>query len=187
MMTETDEYILEAIKASVWSGFYSPEDVDQMIDDLLEDDADEAFLRAAVEPEFEKKAEQEKHWPEETDCDRLDKAFSALEAQGVLALHNAGYTMSEGHQEAFEIMQDRGTDSFIAYCFYHGQDIDRALAGDGLWIAFDHVNGDVPEKIDVGNTVQSTLKNAGFDVEWDGNTNKRIHITGFDWKRRGHP
>jgi hypothetical protein len=170
MMTESDEYILEAIKALVWSGFYSPEDVDQMIDDILEDDADEAFLHAAVAPEFKKKAEEEKHWPETTDCDRLDMAFSTLEAQGILALHNPGLTMSDGHEEAFEIMQDRGTDSFIGYCFYHGQDMDRALTGYGLWIAFDHIKGDVPEKLDIGNTVKAALQNAGFEVEWDGSS-----------------
>jgi hypothetical protein len=185
-MTDTDEYILDAIKAWVWSGFYSPTDVDEMIDDILEDDADEAFLRAAIQPEFEKKAEQEKHWPRETDCDRLDAAFSALETQGILALQNAGYTMGDGHQEAFEIMQDRGRGDFIGYCFYHGQDVERAVAGEGLMIAFDHVDGDVPEKVALGNTVKSTLEKAGFDVEWNGNPDKRISIPKFDWKRRGN-
>ena len=58
-MSETDEYILNAIKNWVWSGFYSPDEVDSMIDDILEDDADEAMLRAAVALEFEKKAAAE--------------------------------------------------------------------------------------------------------------------------------
>jgi hypothetical protein len=95
--------------------------------------------------------------------------------------------MSEGHQEAFEIMQDRGNNNFIGYCFYHGQDVERAVVGGGLMIAFDHVNGDVPEKITVANIVISVLQSAGFEVEWDGTPNKRIDIPNFDWKRRGHP
>jgi hypothetical protein len=55
-MSEADEYILNAIDNWVWSGFYSPDEADAMIDDILEDDADEAMLRAAVAPEFERKA-----------------------------------------------------------------------------------------------------------------------------------
>jgi hypothetical protein len=39
-MSETDEYILDTIKIWVWSGFYSPSDVEEMIADVLEDDAD---------------------------------------------------------------------------------------------------------------------------------------------------
>lgn len=38
-MNETDEYILNAIKNWVWSGFYSPHEVDAMIDDILEGEA----------------------------------------------------------------------------------------------------------------------------------------------------
>lgn len=186
-MTDSDKYVLDAIKAWVWSGFYSPADVDEMIDDILEGGEDEDFLRAAVKPEFENKAEQEKLWPAETDCNRLDAAFSALETYKVLALHNAGYSMSDGHQEAFEVMQDRGKNNFIGYCFYHGQDVEHALAGHGLMIAYDSVTNDVTEMLKIGEMVVSVLQTAGFEVEWDGNPQKRINIPNFDWKRRGHP
>jgi len=47
-MSETDEYILNAIRNWVWSGFYEPKEVDSMIDDILEDDAEEDMFRAAV-------------------------------------------------------------------------------------------------------------------------------------------
>jgi hypothetical protein len=42
-MSETDAYILNAIREWFWCGFYSPTDVDEMINDILEDDADEAL------------------------------------------------------------------------------------------------------------------------------------------------
>ena len=51
-MSETDDYILQTIRTWVWSGFYSPDQVDEMIDDLLEDDSNETMLRAAIGPEF---------------------------------------------------------------------------------------------------------------------------------------
>ena len=87
-MNDTDEYILNAIKLQVWSGFSSPDDVQQMIDDILEDDADEPFLRSQVAPEFERKANAEKSWPKETDCDRLDRAFNVLNSNGIIAVRH---------------------------------------------------------------------------------------------------
>jgi len=35
-MSNTNEYILNAIKNWVWSGFYSPDQVEALIDDILE-------------------------------------------------------------------------------------------------------------------------------------------------------
>lgn len=100
-MNQTDEYILNAIKNWVWSGFYDPDEVDSMIDDILEDDGDEAMLRAVVAPEFDKKTAEEASWPDTTDCDRLDQAFAELNSRGIISLHNAGYTMSDRHRRRF--------------------------------------------------------------------------------------
>jgi hypothetical protein len=63
-MNDTEKYILDAIKTWVWSGFYDADEVNAMIDDILEGDADEAFLRSTVVPEFEKKSAAETSWPE---------------------------------------------------------------------------------------------------------------------------
>lgn len=184
-MSDIDQYILDAIKTFVWSGFYSPADVQQAIGDLLEEGADEAMLRAHVLPEFERKAQAELAWEPETDCDRLDAAFEALEEQGILALHNAGNTMSDGHEDAAAILEESGSANFIGYCFYHGQDVERALSGGGLLIAFDHIEGDVPEKATIGEAVQAALEAEGLATEWNGDPETRINLPDFEWKRRG--
>ncbi|MHC4401281.1 MAG: DUF6891 domain-containing protein [Planctomycetota bacterium] len=183
-MTETDKYILDSIRKWVWSGFYSPAEADCMIDDILEEDADEKMLREAVAPEFAKKREAEKGWPDVTDCDRLDAVFDALEKRGVLCLHNAGYTMSDGHEDALEVLSGQPKGKFFGYSFYHGQDVERAIDGGGLMLAFDHVDGDVPDKVEVGVAMKEELEKAGFILEWDGTSQKRINIPSFDWKRR---
>jgi len=95
-MSETDDYVLDCIKTWVWSGFYGPDDIQEMIGDVLERDADEAMLQAAVESELAAKAVAEKTWPRVTDCDRLDAVFAELDRGSVIALQNAGYTMSDG-------------------------------------------------------------------------------------------
>ncbi|MDB5331472.1 MAG: hypothetical protein JWP03_2623 [Phycisphaerales bacterium] len=156
-----------------------------MIDDMLEEDADESMLRSAVVPEFEKKAAAELEWPRSTDCDRLDEVFDALNARGVVALQNAGYTSSDGIADSFEIVHKRGRDVCKGYCFYHGQDLDRVVNGKGLWLAFGDLENDKDGKTAIGNLVKETFESFGFEVEWDGNPERRLRIPKLDWRRRG--
>lgn len=184
-MDDTTKYIHDSIKLWVWSGFYSPSEVDSMIDDILEEGADEGFLRRLVAPEFVAKREAERGWPACTDCDRLDQAFRALDEMGILALQNAGNTMSDGHSDAAEALEEKGRNKYFGYCFYHGQDLERAVDGGGLMIAFDHVDGDVPEKQKVGVAVVAELERAGLKCDWGEDVNTRVCIPRFDWKKRG--
>lgn len=181
---EVDGYILDLIRVGVWSGFYTPEEVHGIIDDVLEEGATEEMLRAAVEPEFEKKSAAEKSWPAVTDCDRLTAAFDRLNARNVLCLPNAGHTMSDGHVDAYEALSNRPGHSYFGYCFYHGQDLEQAVKGQGLMLAYDHVEGDVPDKLLVGLAIKEEMECAGFSVEWDGKTSSRINLPFIDWKQR---
>jgi hypothetical protein len=98
-MSKTVDYVLGCIKTWVWSGFYGRGDIQEMIGDVLEHDADEAMLRAAVESELAAKATAEKTWPRVADCNRLDAVFAEHDRGGVISLQNAGYTMSYGCSE----------------------------------------------------------------------------------------
>lgn len=183
-MNETDQYILDSIKTWVWSGFYTPEEVDEMIDDILEDDADEDFLRAQVVPEFERKLAEEASWPAKTDCDCLDTAFETLNSSGIIALQNAGYTMSDGLSDVSEVLHQRGLSGIKGYCFYHGQDLERAVFGGGLMIAFGSLDDHKTSKAEVGAAVKKTLEDQGLQVEWNGDAQTRLNIPNIDWKRR---
>ena len=183
-MNEVNQYILDTIKTHVWGGFDTPDDIQEVISDLLEEGADEEMLRESVSFEFKKKLEAEKTWPSVTDLDRLKSVFQTLESNGILCLHNAGYTMSDGHEDSNEALSSYPKGQFFGYCFYHGQDLERVVSGGGLMLAYDHIDGDVPEKIKVAQTMQQELEKAGFTLEWDGTTNQRINIPKFDWKHR---
>lgn len=183
-MNDTEQYILDSIRTWVWSGFYTPEEVDERITDILEDDADEAMLRAAVAPEYARKEKAEASWPARTDCDRLDDAFESLNASGVIALHNAGYTMSDGLAEVSEELHQRGRHGVKGYCFYHEQDVERAVSGEGLNIAFGALNDDAGAKAEAGGLVRDELKLQGIHVEWNGDPEERLLLPAFDWKRR---
>lgn len=183
-MNETDKYILNAIHKWVWSGFYSPEEVDHMIDDILEDDANETMLRDAVDPEFSKFEEAQSTWPKVTDCDRLKAVFAALDKRGVLCLDNAGYELSDGHTEAFEVLSKQPGQKYFGYCFYHGQDVEGALAGYGLHLAFEHIDHNSSDTLKVGTLVREELERASIPLEWNGTSCMRIYLPKFDWKNR---
>ena len=183
-MNQINQHILDAIKVHVWGGFETADDVQDLISDLLEDGADEDMLRASVASEFMKKAQAEKTWPQITDVDRLEGVFQTLKNGGILCLHNAGYTISDGHEDANEALSEYSKDQFFGYCFYHGQDLERAVTSGDLMLAYDHVQGDVPEKIEVAQAIRRELEKAGFIIDWDGTANQRIKIPKFDWKRR---
>jgi len=182
-MNETERYILEVIRRAVWSGFYSAERVQAIIDDVLEEGADEDMLRAAVAPEFEKKAAAEVSWPDTTDCDRLDKAFKAAAATGFAAIQNAGYTMSDGLTDVRELGQ-RSKKKLSFYCFYHGQDVEGAVDGGSLFIAFGSLSNDDNAKQKAGRRLVGILRDVGLEVDWDGDAEQRIRLPSFDWKRR---
>ena len=186
-MSESTEYILGLIKTHVWSGFYSEADVYRMIEDVLDEDADEALLRAAVLPEFRRKRQAEAAWPAMTDCDRLDDAFAELNGGGVIALHNTGMTMSDGRDEVGQALHERGRSGIKGYCFYHGQDLERAVNGSGLLIAFGDLDAITEQKKAIGEQVKACLERHGFEVEWDGDPEERLAIPRLDWKRRGQP
>lgn len=183
-MNEVNQYILDTIKVHVWGGFDAADEIQEVISDLLEEGADEKLLRESVSIEFKKKFEAENFWPQVTDIDRLENVFQVLNSNGILCLHNAGYTMSDGHEDSSNALRSYPKGKFFGYCFYHGQDLERAISGGGLMLAYDHVDGDVPEKIKVAQTMQQELEKAGFILDWDGTTNQRINIPQFDWKHR---
>lgn len=183
-MNESDEVALNMIRTWVWSGFYDADEVQEMLGDLLEDASTESILRAAVDPEFTKKRAAEKSWPEETDCDRLDAAFADLSDAGIVALHNAGDTTSDGISDVAEVLHSLGRDGIRGYCFYHGQDVERAVSGGGLNLAFGDVNDDPAKSADVATAIQRVLEQHRFQVEWDSDVGTRLKIPNFDWKRR---
>lgn len=183
-MNENEQYIFDAIKSWVWSGFYSEAEMKEMVYDILEENCDEQMLLKSIGPELTKKIESEKFWPETTDYEKLHKVFYELHEYGVCALHNAGYTMSEGYSDVSEVVSDAPADHYRSYCFYHGQDVESAVVGNGLMIAFGSLSDAEEESKKAGEFVVEKLKSNGFSIEWDGSTKNRIFIPSFIWQKR---
>ena len=183
-MNKSERYVYEAIKNWVWSGFYNEADIQEMMDDILDGDCDEKMLLSLVSKEFELKKSEEANWPGETDYDRLAKAFDKLHEEGVCALHNAGYTMSGGLEAVTEAVAQASARRYRSYCFYHSQDMERAIKGNGLYLAFGSLDGDETLSVEVGKAIVSALQANELEVEWNGGTKDRIFLPKITWQKR---
>lgn len=181
---EYDESIEEDIRVRVWSGFYTLSDVLSMIEDSDESHGDRKRLEEFARSEFQAKRDAEATWPEVTDCDRLDEAFESLESLGIIALHNAGLTMSDGISDVSEALALDESDEFIGYCFYHEQDVGRAIDGHGLNLAYGDLADTESGKREIGELVKAELERHGFAVEWDGKPETRLDLPKIVWQRR---
>jgi hypothetical protein len=186
-VTEAD--VLRWIRSCVWSGEYDREEVAILIGEQLGtgDEVDPDWLDKAIRREFAAKRKAEKTWPKVTDCDRLERAFGALEGQGVIALHMAGFTQSEGLAEVEEEYRDAGgkKSNYAGHCFYTEQDLQGALDGGDLYIGFGHLSGNDARGVEVGQLVRAALEHEGLKVKWDGTIGRRLYLKGFRWQRRG--
>lgn len=148
---------------------------------------DPALVEAEVDRAIDALETEEENWPPITDFDRLLSAFAELNQRGVLALVDAGYTQSDGYgdfQDALEMHAD--AKSVIGYCFYHGQDAEHAVDGEGLFLAFGptHPRDEATQGAAIGSIVREELERAGLQVEWSGTFSKRICLPAFVWQRR---
>ncbi|RBP47708.1 hypothetical protein DES53_101507 [Roseimicrobium gellanilyticum] len=181
-------YANQQIVHYVWAGFHSSEDIERtLLEDVFQPgDLDADWVRAGIDREFAKKLEQQIDWPEKTDCDRLDEVFAELEGQQLIALQNAGYTQSDGMEDMSEIWHERGAEKsgVVGYCFYHGQDLERVVKGEPLYLTYGDIAGDDARGVVIGELICRVLERHGFTTNWDRNIKTRMHIAGIDWKRR---
>jgi hypothetical protein len=178
----------EFIRHYVWAGEHDPEEVFIIIDEE-EFDGDEEqhpWLRDAINREFKKKRKAEKTWPKVTDWDRLDQLFQSLRAEGILAEHDAGFTKQDGWDTVLGLYKEEGgrRSDITGLCFYTSQDMEGAMEGGGLWLAYGHVSGDGRKGRAVGNRLREACEGAGFTVEWDGSVRTRLLLKNFRWQRR---
>ena len=183
-MNEEEVYLAEQIKSLVWSGFHDRRSVHACLDDLLDGDVDEAMLRALIDEEMHQKRAQEKDWPAQTDCDRLDAVFADLNGAMVIALQNAGYTTDEAHADVGELYAQRPDGTYRGYCFYHGQDLERAVAGEGIMLAFGDMQDTDAGKAAIAALIIDTLQRHGFAADWNGSVRTRINVPHLHWQRR---
>ena len=189
------EHIAAALDVSVRSGYGTFDEVRERVVDHVRTcfsceeprtvDAEIVHFEALLRREWEAQRQLEASWSGSTTNDRLDAAFEALAQQGIVALQDAGYTMSDGWEDIHEAR--RRVDGAWGGVFFHRQDVERAVDGRGLMLAFGaFARGDdhEPQSLRLGREVCKVLAAHDIATEWDGTLQKRIAIPPFAWQKR---
>lgn len=182
--------IRQHLEREVRSGFADLDTLAHDAGEILSDDAEpddiEAFARRALQDILIDYRAEQKRWPAITDCDRLDGAFEELETRGIVARQNFSCCGTCGCGEIGEEMENasnNGGSEVRGYTFYHMQDTERAIEGDGIYLYYGSTAEGEAEALEIAREIQDTLQRYGLNVDWDGTYAKRIGVA-LDWKRR---
>lgn len=180
-------WLREAFAHWACSG-YAPdllEEVEERLEDLLGAPPDRSLvgeMRALARTALEERRAAEAQWSEPTTNDRLSEAFADLEDRGIVALEDAGYTLADGWEDARaaadEFPEARGA------VFFHGQDVERGVRGEGLHLAFGAFSGGDAAAVAVGREVVEVLARHGLHPAWTGSAAARIELPPFPWQKR---
>ena len=185
--------VLDEMRADIQSrvarGFETPDEiVESAVDVFSAEAASEDLLGPAGEYTVDAISAQlgrESEWPAETDCDRLNQAFDALEAADIVARQDfscCGTCGSAEMQDEMAEVADSGAE-VRGYAFYHGQDTESAAAGDNLFLAYGSRVPTEEASLGIGHEIIATLSRFGFSPVWSGSLAQRILVP-ITWQRR---
>ncbi len=192
-MTENEEFIFKSIYEQIRKGFLSIEEIEENVIEEIEDNefGDEISKEWAINiirEEYDILIQESNTWEAQTDTSKLILAFNKLCKENIISLHNAGYTSSDGHYECVEVERELRKEGKRSdgYCFYHEQDLNRAIVPENpsLMIAFQKVDNSNDEvTIAIGKRIVKVLEEFGFKVEWNKTAARKIEIINFSWKK----
>ena len=190
-MSEDQQFIFDSIYTQVRSGFYSLEDIQNNIieeieDNGFEDEISEDWAYKQINAVNEELLKESESWGENTQTNRLIAACDELAESKIIALHYTGYTMDDGEYEVIEVERtlNDNNEKSEGYCFYHGQDLERAVRGEGLNISFQKINNesDVVSK-EIAKKIVAVLEKHDLKVDWNGKASSKILLPEFKWQR----
>ena len=191
VMTEADiARVLERIEVEVRCGYRGEgEIIDEFRHRLEHWEGWTAEHVAQFATELERRLgeqrELEATWTDVTDNDRIDRAFEQLLTLGIVAEQDAGGTLSDGWSIVGELSEDYP--GAWGATFFHRQDVERGVAGEGLMLAFGAF-AEGPEhaekSIALARQVVEVLQQHGVAATWSGDIDERIQIAPFAWRKR---
>lgn len=170
-LAEEIDYLVDLLSKS---GFFSQEEILEILEDqFIEEDLD--FSQIDI------------HLSESSNINfnKLEVAFTSLARENIVAIHNCGFDIEEGVADAFELFVHLKNNKFNpdGFCFYTFEDVEDCLAESYLNITFGDFENDENKALKIGKTVANSLKDAGFEIEWDETINNQIKINHFEWDK----
>lgn len=162
----------------VKSGFYDEEEIleileEQFIDEDINLDGMEIELINSSNSNFSK----------------LEESFVKLSKKGIIAIHNCGYDIGEGVNDAFELSVHLKNNNMDAegFCFYTFEDIEEAIFEDKLRITFGDFDNNKSKALEIGNKIKNILQSFDFNIKWNQTVDEQIVIEQFKWDKKFNP
>jgi hypothetical protein len=190
---DVEKLLEEWVKTEVLGGFTKQKQLFADIDERTADEGVEELapaLRKLARELCAKQKAAEAKWKAPTMNDRIDAAFDALDDAGIVAMQNAGYTMSDGWEDCNEEARARNDagDRPRGATFYHGQDLERGVQNEGLMLVYGAYEDDDAKhdkaSIAIAREVVATLARFGVKTKWNGKVETRVEIVSFKWQKR---
>lgn len=178
----------EQIRRDVAAGFYDEDEILRGAVEMYEGEIDGSLAashaRQCLSEALAAHADEQKSWPVATDCDRLDAAFAALEAGGIISRQNFSCCGNCGSHEIWGEIDSAKAEGGPArgYAFYHVQDTEAAVDGYGIYLNYGACDEGEAAAVAVGNAIVAELERQGLTTDWNGSWDKRIGVE-LDWKR----
>ena len=183
MNQELMDEINYEIQLLIKSGFYSDDEILEIIDDefIEEGISEDLFLKLFLETK-EKIEEVEE---DSEDFINLKNAFDDLTKENIISIHNAGYDIEEGVQDSFELFTHLRNNKYdpVGFCFYTFEDIENVIEDNALSIAFGDFEYDEEKGLEIAEKIVNILKSYGFDINWNESVEEIIEIKNFNWKK----
>lgn len=174
--------VRDQVRRDVRAGFYDRGSIVENAVSSFEDETDRPFLeihaRRYLDEELAAHQADQRLWPVPTDCDRLDSAFAALEANGVVSRQNFTCCGNCGSCEIWDeiaAVQQAGGPA-RGYAFYHSQDTDRAVDGEGLYLNYGACEEGEEAALAIAAAIVAELERHGLTASWDGSWSQRIAV-----------
>lgn len=182
---ELEEMIVDYVKAGFLSNDKILMECQEYMEDFYQDECENITkdnlleIIRALREKFQNTGTQENFL-------NLDSAFKSLMKHGIVALHYAGYTQSDGFEDCNEVaawLEEKG-EKVVGCCFYTEQDLGHILHEDSTLLYFSFGNYfDKPTAEEVGQMVADELRAAGFCVQWDKTAGTKIAVENFKWDK----
>jgi len=140
-MPGTEANLRKIVERHIREGFASEEAIlDLALREVVDERCEEKLipiLEKIINHALISHEREESKWLALTDCDRLDRAFSAMEHAGVVARQHFSCCNNCGHKEIeLEIRRKSRHGAVKGYAFYHREDTERAARSGLLYITF---------------------------------------------------
>lgn len=171
------------IQLLIKSGFYSDDEILELIDDeFIEENVSLDLISKLF---FENKEKIGEINEDSDDFTNLRNAFLDLTKEDIVSIHNAGYDIEEGIQDSFELFIHLRNNKYspIGFCFYTFEDIEDALEENELAIAFGDFEYDEDKGLEIAKKVADCFNEYGFEIDWNESVDERILIKNFNWKK----